>query len=413
MPTPLTPALLAQLVACAGAVYAPGCAGHSPLFAEWIAARPECARRACFTGVHIPGVNRHDWSAVAAGARFANIFLSADWRDGYAAGRIEYRPWTYTRTWRWLEREARFDLALLQVSPPDARGRCSLGVACDFTPAVLTRSTRLVAQINAAMPRTDGPTVDYGALDAAVEAEAPLLEAPDPPAEAATEALARVLAERIDDGATLQLGLGRLQSALLRALRQHRRLAIHAGMVSDGLLGLAEAGALAAGEAVHAGVALGTRPLYEAAPALVRFRPVGWTHDVQTLRALPRFVAINSALAIDLLGQTDGETVDGRQLSGVGGLPDFVRGAALAEGGRAIIALPARRADGASRIVPLLPAGPVSLTRHDADHVATEYGVAVLRDADVHTRAERLIAIAAPEHRDALARDWAAIARRL
>jgi acyl-CoA hydrolase len=413
VPTELTPALLAELVAAAREVHAPGCAGHSSLFAGWIAERADCIADTRFSGVHIPGVNRHDWSAVGTGARFANIFLSADFRAGYAAGRIEYRPWTYTRTWRWLRDEARYDLVLLQVAPPDARGMCSLGVACDFAPALLERGFPMVAHVNPAMPRSDGPAVPWSALAAAVEAELPLLEVADAAPDASLAALADVIAARIADGSTLQFGLGKLQSALLRRLRGHRGLRIHAGMVSDGLLDLLEAGAIAPRCAVHAGVALGSARLYAAAADAVHFRPVGWTHDARTLAGLERFVAINSALSVDLLGQVDGETVDGRQISGVGGLPDFVRGAALAAGGRAIIALPARRADGASRIVPMLPTGPVSLARHDADEVATEYGVAVLRDADVATRAARLIAIAAPEHRESLARAWAELARRL
>ncbi len=413
MPTELTPALLAELVAAAREVYAPGCAGHSSLFADWIAERAECVAGTRFSGVHIPGVNRYDWSAIGAGARFANIFLSADFRAGYAAGRIEYRPWTYTRTWRWLRDEARFDLVMVQVAPPDAQGMCSLGVACDFTPALLDRGFTMVAHVNPSMPRSEGPAVPWASLAAAVEAELPLLEVSDGAEDPSLVALADVIASRIDDGSTLQFGLGKLQTVLLQRLRGHRGLRIHAGMVSDGLLGLLESGALASSAAVHAGVALGSQRLYAAVAETVCFRPVGWTHDARTLAALKRFVAINSALSVDLLGQVDGETIDGRQISGVGGLPDFVRGAALAAGGRAMIALPARRPDGGSRIVPLLPAGPVSLARHDVDEVATEYGLAVLRDADVATRAARLIAIAAPEHRETLERAWNGLTARL
>ncbi len=413
MPSTLTSALLAKLVAAAREVHVPGCAGHSALLAGWITEYAACAAGTRFSGVHIPGVNRHDWSMVATGARFANIFLSADFRASYEAGRIEYRPWTYMQTWRWLRDDAHYDLVLLQVAPPDARGRCSLGVACDFAPALLGRGFAMVAHVNPAMPRSDGPAVPWTALTAAVEAEVPLLEVADAAPDPAVAALADVIAARIADGTTLQLGLGKLQAALLARLRGHRHLRIHAGMVSEGLLGLLESGAVAPHGAVHAGVALGSTRLYATAAETVQFRPVGWTHDAATLAGLERFVAINSALSVDLLGQVDGETVDGRQISGVGGLPDFVRGAGRAPGGRAIIGLPARRADGASRIVPLLPAGPISLARYDVDEVATEYGVALLREADVATRATRLIAIAAPEHREPLERAWSELATRL
>jgi acyl-CoA hydrolase len=318
---------------------------------------------------------------------------------------MHHLPLSYLDTWRWLEREARFDLALVQVAPPDAEGRCSLGIACDFTPAVWPRATRLVAHVNPAMPRTTGPSIPWSHIDAAVEAETPLLEAPDAQPDPALAAVAGHVASLIDDGDTIQLGLGRLQAEVLRALAGHRRLRLHTGMVSDGLLGLADAGALADTEPVTCGVALGTDALYRRVPTLARFAPVGETHDLARLARIERFTAINSALEVDLFGQVNGELAGGRQISGVGGLADFARGARLAPGGRSIIALTATDGTGASRIVPVL-GGPVSLSRLDADLVVTEHGVAALRHLDVDARAQALVAIAAPAHREALERAW-------
>lgn len=395
-------------------VYAPGCAGHSALFEAWLRQAPDCADGVRFSGVPIPTVNRFDYAALHARARQRVIFLSAELRDSWLAGRVDYLPMTYSGTWQWLSETARFDLALLQVSPPDAQGNCSLGVACDFSPAAWPRSGRILAHVNPAMPRTRGPSIPWDRIDAVVEQDTPLLESADPPADAVMDALAAQVAGLIPDHATLQLGLGKLQSALLRAVRGRRGLRIHSGMVSDGLLQLIEHGALAEGDqAVVAGVAIGTRALYDAVAARVCFRDVGHTHDHAVLRAIPQLMAVNSALSVDLLGQVNGEFLGDRQISGVGGLPDFLRGARLSAGGRGIIALPACTASGRSRIVPTLPAGPVSVARVDADCIVTEHGVAELRHLGVHERARAIIAIADPGHREALEREWRALSRRI
>ena len=187
--------------------------------------------------------------------------------------------------------------------------------------------------------------------------------------------------------------------------------AVASNTASTAWLGLYETGALAdARDAVVTGVALGTDALYRACDRLV-FREVGYTHAAATLGKTPRLHAINSALSVDLLGQVNGEFLSGKQLSGVGGLPDFIAGARQTEGGRGIIALPASTPKGQPRIVPMLPAGPVSLARVDADCIVTEHGVAELRHLDVHERARALIAIAAPEHREALSAAWHELSR--
>lgn len=395
-------------------IYAPGCAGHSLLFQSWLEQAPERCAGLRFTGVHIPTVNRFDFAALHPRARQRSIFLSGDLRASWLAGRVDYLPLTYSGTWQWLSEQARFDVALVQVAPPDDDGQCSLGIACDFTPAVWPHATRVLAHVNPRMPRTHGPSIPWSRIDAVVEQECPLLETPDPAPDPAMDAVAAQVANLVPDRATLQLGLGRLQSAVLGALRGRRGLRLHTGMVSDGLLGLIEDGALAAApDAVVAGVALGTQALYRAVAGQVRFREVGHTHDHDVLRAIPRLTAINSALSVDLLGQVNGEYLDGRQLSGVGGLPDFLRGARQAREGRGIIALPAATPKGESRILPMLPSGPVSLSRIDADCIVSQHGVADLRHLDVHARAQAIIAIADPMHRESLQRAWHDLAQTL
>jgi acyl-CoA hydrolase len=407
MPERLTPERFHDLVRASREIYAPGCAGHSLLFERWLGESPDAAAEATFTGVHIPTVNRFDFASLTPTTRFCGIFLSSERRAAFADGRVLHLPLSYLDTWRWVESEARFDLALVQVAPPDADGQCSLGIACDFTPAAWPRARHVVAHVNPAMPRSRGPSIPWSGISAAVELATPLLEAPDARPDPALGSVAARVAALVEDGDTIQLGLGRLQAEVLRALAGHRRLRIHAGMVSDGLLALADAGALAVEDPVTCGVALGSAALYRRVPDLARFAPVGETHDLANLVRIPRFTAINAALEVDLHGQVNGELAGGRQISGVGGLADFARGARLAPRGRSIIALTACDGEGRSRIVPSL-AGPVSLSRLDADLVVTEHGVAALRHLDIDARAQALIAIAAPEHRERLDRAWRA-----
>lgn len=418
MPHTLAPADFAAALGAARRggrhVYWPGCAGHSPLFEAWLRAQPEAAAGLVFSGVWIPGVNRFDPTALHAEARARSFFLSRDFRAGFERGAIDFCPWHYSEIVRALAAPGAFDLLLLHVAPPDAYGRCSLSVAADFTPAVLQGvgpGTRILAHLNPRLPRTAGPWVAADRIAAWVEAEVePLTLGDDAPGPVLAAVAARV-AERIRDGDVLQLGLGRLQGAVLSALRGHRGLRLHSGMVSEGLLGLREAGALAAPDVAHppvtTGVALGSERLYQALadPALARFAPVSFTHAQATLAALPRLVAVNSALEVDLLGNVNGEWLQGRQLSAGGGVLDFVRGARASEGGRAIVAFESTHAQ-RSRIVPLLAPGAVTIPRADVDEVVTEHGHASLRGLGVHARAEALIAIAAPEHRPALAESW-------
>jgi acyl-CoA hydrolase len=265
------------------------------------------------------------------------------------------------------------------------------------------------------MPRTQGPTIPAARIDAIVEADTPLLELPDAEPDATLARLASQVAGLVADGDTLQFGLGRMQAAVLRALVGRRGLRVHSGMVSDSLLRLEAAGALATRDAadppVTCGVALGTPALYAALadPALARFAPVSYTHDHGVLRAIDRFKSINGAIAVDLLGQVAAETVDGAQVSGIGGLTDFARGARSAAGGRSIIALlSSARGGSLSRIVPRLGEDDITgVARLDVDTVVSEHGVAEIGALDVDARAAALVAIADPAHREALREAWA------
>jgi acyl-CoA hydrolase len=267
----------------------------------------------------------------------------------------------------------------------------------------------VVAEVNTAMPRPrHSVMLPYDRLDMVVETSRPLLQLPTGGLSQEAQRIGAHIANLIEDGDTLQVGIGKVPASVLAALHGHRQLAIHGGMVTDEVIDLHAAGALGAMVCCSA---RGTR-IYEWTVGRddLRFAPVSHTHDVRVLGQFERFVAINSVLSVDLFGQANAEMLRGRQVSGTGGLLDFVRGARLSPGGRSILALPSTAGSGASRIVPRLGEQEVvSLPRADADIVVTEHGVAHLRDRSLDERAQALIAIADPAARDALANAWDAL----
>ncbi len=303
------------------------------------------------------------------------------------------------------------EVVLLQVSPPDEQGRHSLGLAQEYLPAAIERARVVIGEINPAIPWTHGglhlQASDFALL---VDAEHPPLDqsrsAPGP----VEQAIARHVAALVEDGATLQLGVGNLPEAVLAALHGHRDLGLHSGAVGDGIAGLAEAGVLTnARKSLDTGVGIGgilmgserLRRWAHRNPAL-QLRGTGYTHDPEVLAASHKLAAINSAIEVDLTGQINAEVAAGVYVGAVGGAVDFLRGAARSRGGLPIVALPAT-ARGKSRIVAQLN-GPVSTPRGDAGLIVTEHGVADLRGQTLSRRGRRLIDIAAPEHREDLER---------
>lgn len=410
MPKPIAAADVPGLLRPGMTVYAPGLAGESPVLVAALRAAAEACAGVRFVGVWLPGINRVDYAGLHPQARATAFFVTRDMASSFAAGRIDFRPLSYFETFRYLRDLLPIDLAILHTAPPDAAGELSLGVANDFTPAILAKARREVAFVNRQMPCTRGARVPLAAVDWIVEADAPLPDdgdADDP----VFDAIGGQVAGLIGDGDTLEVGVGRVQR-VFGALAGIRDLRIHSGAITTPLLRLAAASGLAeTQDAITAGVALGSEALYRFVrdDPHVRFAPVGWTHDIATLAAIPRFVAINSVIEVDLLGQANAEMIGGRQVGASGGLVDFMRGARASPGGRAIVALPATAKGGTvSKIVAALPTeGAVGVARGDMDKVVTEYGVADLREADVDARAQALIAIAAPAFRDELARAWA------
>lgn len=306
------------------------------------------------------------------------------------------------------------DAALVQVAPPDSEGYCSLGVSvgCDLEAALAAR--RVIAEVNPTMPRTLGNSrLPLSRLDHIVETSRPLLSYRQARLGDTERQVGEMAARLIPDGATLQLGIGTIPEAILTCLYRKRDLGIHSGMATDAVVELMEQGVVTnARKTIDSGVTvtgllLGSPRLYRFAhdnPRLGLY-PVTYTHNARVIARIDNFVALNTAIEIDLWGQVNAETVDGMQLSNVGGQADFVRGAQMSPGGRSIIALTSTARGGKqSRIVPRLKTGnAVTTPRYDVQYVVTEYGITELWGKTLEERARALIAIAHPYFRGELA----------
>ncbi|OCC25613.1 acetyl-CoA hydrolase [Croceicoccus estronivorus] len=361
-----------------------------------------------------PGMNHFAIGQGREPSTCVTFFDYKELRSSWQAGPIEFVPRHYSAIEPLL---GRIDIGLIQLSPPDADGMCSTGLSADFVPDIVGRCDVVIAELNAAMPPVaGGPRVSLEQIDYAVAVDYPLPTVADPVANAVTDKIARNAAALIRDGDTLQFGVGRLPQLVVGSLGHLNDLGLHSGLISPVIQPLIEGGAMTGArksidQGLHVtGAVCGDAAFYDwiAQRPDFAFRPVSYTHDCRTLADLDNLVAINSVLEVDLFGQANAETAGGRQISGSGGLVDFVRGAHLSRGGRAIICLQSTSGGGKrSNIVNRLN-GVVTICRTDLDIVVTEHGVAELADKSVEQRAEALIGVAAPEFRNQLAEQWRA-----
>ena len=402
-------------------IFVHGGAASPSVLLEALAGRAEELRDVGMVHFHIEGPAPHLAPEVAASFRHRALFIGANAREAVNEGRADYVPIFLSDVPELFTGGVLpLDAVLINVSYPDSNGYCSLGTSVDATLAATHAATTVIAQLNRAMPRTLGDSfVHIDEIDLGVEVDQPPHEHLSPAIGDVERRIGEFVGELVPDGATIQMGIGSIPAAVGLALRDKRDLGVHTELFTDAVLDLVEAGAVTGlakeinrGKIVSAFL-MGSQRLYDFVHdnPMIEMRPVDYTNDTAVIRRFRRMVAINSAISIDLTGQVSADSIGTRFYSGVGGQMDFMRGAALAPEGRAIIALPSTAAGGSiSRIAPVLAEGAgVVTSRAHVRTVVTEYGVAELFGRSIRERATALIAIAHPDFRDDLERE----ARRL
>ncbi|WP_034057635.1 acetyl-CoA hydrolase/transferase family protein [Lacinutrix jangbogonensis] len=304
------------------------------------------------------------------------------------------------------------DVALITVSVPNKKGFCSLGCSVDISNAAVDTAKYIIAQVNPNMPFVHGNGIIHlNKIHSFIDVDEPLHEMPIKPISNLENEIGKNIANLVDDGATLQMGIGGIPNAALNYLSNHKNLGIHTEMCSDGIIDLVESGVINGSKKVTepgkivSGFAFGTKRIYNFIDnnPIVNMMDVGYVNDTRTIRQNPKVTAINSAIEIDLYGQVCADSIGTKHYSGVGGQMDFIRGATLSKGGKAILALPSRTSKGIPRIVPTLKTGAsVVTTRAHVQFVVTEYGVASLYAKNLKERAKAIIQIAHPDDREFL-----------
>jgi acyl-CoA hydrolase len=348
--------------------------------------------------------------------RINSLFVSPNVRQAVNDGRGDYIPIFLSEIPNLFRKNILpLDVALVQVSPPDKHGFCSLGVSVDVAGWAVKTAKHVVAQINPRMPRTLGDgLVHINSFHDVVYAERELPEVPANTEMSETAMrIGRYCAELVEDGATIQTGIGSIPDAVLASLTNHKELGMHTEMFSDGVIPLVEKGVITNQHKkkhrgkIASGFVLGSRKLYDFVddnPSVVLLN-IDYVNDTSVIRTNPKVTAINSAIEVDITGQVCSDSIGTYHFSGVGGQMDFIRGAALCENGKPIIALPSMTSKGESKIVSMLkPGAGVVTTRAHAHYIVTEYGVAYLFGKNMRQRAKALIDIAHPNHREALER---------
>lgn len=308
------------------------------------------------------------------------------------------------------------DFAFIHVSPPDKHGFCSLGTSVDITRSAIKNAKQVVAQINKQMPRTHGDGIIHiSEINTTIEVDEPLPEVSyQKKVDETSLTIGKYCAELIEDGSTLQIGIGAIPDSVLTCLHNHKDLGVHTEMFSDSVISLVEKGIINNKYKVKhrgkivTGFVIGTKKIYDFVDdnPEVAFLDISYVNDTSVIRANPKVVAINSAVEIDITGQVCSDSIGTYQYSGVGGQMDFIRGAALSEGGKPIIALKSITKEGYSKIVPYLKEGAgVVTTRAHVHYVVTEYGVAYLFGKNLRQRAMALLKIAHPLHREWLEKE--------
>ena len=367
--------------------------------------------------LHTEGKAKYTEAPYADSFNINSFFVSKNVRSSINEGNGDYLPIFLSEVHLLFDRNILpLDVALIHVSPPDKHGFCSLGTSVDVTLSAIKNAKKVVAQINSQVPRSHGDgTIHISQICAAIETNVPLFNAHATFVSEAQQKIGEHVAELIEDGATLQMGIGAIPNVVLSKLESHKNLGIHTEMFSDGVLPLVEKGVINGnlkkikqGKIVSC-FAMGSQKLYDFIDdnPIVHLKEAAYTNRTSIILKNPKVTAINSAIEITLTGQVCADTIGEYQYSGVGGQMDFIRGAALSEGGKAIIAMPSTTKNGESKIVNNLKLGAgVTTTRAHVHYIATEFGVVNLFGKNIKQRAEAMISIAHPNHQENLERSF-------
>jgi 4-hydroxybutyrate CoA-transferase len=393
-----------------------GAATPSVLLDALVARAPEL-RDVGIIHIHTEGPAPHLAPEMSDSFRHRALFIGGNARAAVNEGRADYVPVFLSDIPElFITGIQPLDAILINVSPPDAHGYCSLGTSVDAALSAIHVADAVIAQINPSMPRTLGDSfVHVDQIDLGVHVDQPPHQHRLPPVGDVERRIGEYVAELIPDRSTIQMGIGSIPTAVAMALHTKRDLGVHTELLTDPVIDLVEAGVVTGdakeinrGKIVTAFL-MGSQRLYDFVDdnPMIEMRPVDYTNDTSVIRRFRRMVAVNSAISVDLTGQVSADSIGTRFYSGVGGQMDFMRGAALAREGRAIIALPSRAAgDSVSRIVSVLaPGAGVVTSRAHVRTVVTEFGVAELFGRSVRERIAALIAIAHPDVRDELSRE--------
>lgn len=346
-----------------------------------------------------------------------SFFIGANVRHTLAAGNGSYTP-VFLSELPYLFRKnvVSLDVAFIHVSPPDSHGYCSLGVSVEACVAAIENAKIVIAQVNPQMPRTFGDGILHvSEIDYLVEVNVPIYSHDVVPFTREEEIIGEYVASLIDDGSTLQMGIGSIPNAALSKLKNHKDLGLHTEMFSDGVIDLIESDVINCNyKGVFRGRALatflmGSKRLYDFVNdnPFIEMKESSIVNDTARIRKNPKMVAINSAIEVDITGQVCADSIGAKMYSGVGGQMDFIRGASLSDGGKAIIALPSITKKGESRIVPFLKQGAgVVTTRSHVQYIITENGIADLYGKTLKQRMNALIKIAHPAHQENIERGY-------
>lgn len=366
--------------------------------------------------LHLVSLGKGDYTKkeMEGHIRHNALFVNANTREAVQSGFADYTPSFFYEIPRLFKKDyLQIDVCLLQLSPPDEHGYCSYGTSCDYTKSASECAKIVIAEINPNMPRVLGDNfIHISNIDYIVEVDYPLPELKPKEINDVEKAIGENCAKLIEDGSTLQLGIGSIPDAVLMFLHDKKDLGIHSEMVSDGIVDLFNKGIINnEKKSIHKNkivltFMMGTKKLYDFVNnnPVIEMYPVDYVNDPITVSKNRKMISINSCIQVDLFGQVNSESIGGKQFSGVGGQVDYVRGTSMSEEGKSIIAIPSTASKGTiSRIVPKLDYGAsVTTSRNDVHYIVTEYGTADLRGKTLKERAKALISIAHPKFRNEL-----------